>query len=55
MGLNNAVGNMSEMNGWRARLRFDPLPLLLSSENDTLVHLVRRDLLGDEEEPAERI
>ena len=46
---------MSEMNGWRARFRFDPLPLLLYSGNEALVHLVRRDLLGDEEEPAERI
>jgi hypothetical protein len=43
------------MNGWRARLRYDPLPLLLSSGNEALVYLVRRDLLGDEEEPVGRI
>ncbi len=55
LGLYHAVGNMAEMNGWRTRLKYDPLPLLLSSGNAALVHLVRRDLLGDEEEPAKRI
>ena len=36
------------MTDWRNQLRFDPLPLLLSSENESLTYLVRRDLLDEQ-------
>ena len=33
---------------WRKRFEFDPIPLLLSSEDEVLVFSVRRDLLGED-------
>jgi hypothetical protein len=38
--------------GWRARLRFDPLPALMASPNPCLAYAVRRDLLGEDPGPA---
>jgi hypothetical protein len=38
---------------WRKQLKFDPLPSLLSSENKSITHFVRRDLLGERLESAE--
>lgn len=35
------------MTNWRKQLKFDPLPPLLSSENQALLYFVRRDLCGD--------
>jgi hypothetical protein len=32
---------------WLGRLRFDPLPVLLSSENKAIQYFARRDLLGE--------
>jgi hypothetical protein len=33
--------------GWRARLRVDPVPILLASECEPIRYFVRRDLLGE--------
>jgi hypothetical protein len=41
MGLNSAVTD------WRNQLKFDPLPSLLSSKNESLLYFVRRDLLDE--------
>jgi hypothetical protein len=35
------------METWRKELRFDPLPQLLSSGNQALLYIARRDLLGE--------
>lgn len=43
------------MTSWRAWLRYDPLPLLLSSENEALDYFVKRDLLGDDIKPVETL
>lgn len=40
------------MKDWREGLKFDPLPSLLSSENEALTYLVRRHLLGEEVGPV---
>lgn len=40
-----AVGN--KVAAWRARLRVDPIPVLLSRGDVSLSYLTRRDLLGD--------
>jgi len=41
--------------GWRKQLRFDPLPRLLSSENEALQYFVKRDLSGEEVGPIETL
>jgi hypothetical protein len=51
----NALSGVSVDNGWRARLRYDPLPPLLSSGNDALRYFVGRDLLGEDVEPVEKL
>lgn len=43
------------MEGWRRQLRFDPLPQLLSSENEALLYFARRDLSGEEGGPIETL
>lgn len=43
------------MNSWWKQLRFDPLPPLLSSENEALLYFVQRDLSGEEVEPVETL
>jgi len=43
------------VNDWRKQLRFDPLPPLLSSGNEALVYFVRRDLLGKDVGPVQRL
>jgi hypothetical protein len=43
------------MEGWRKQLRFDPLPQLLSSENEALTYFVKRDLSGEEVGPTETL
>lgn len=35
------------MKGWRTQLRFDPLPSLLSSDNKSIQHFAKCDLLGE--------
>ncbi len=43
------------MNAWRAALRFDPLPRLLSSGDEALVYFTRRDLLGEDPGAVEQL
>ncbi|MCP8304688.1 MAG: hypothetical protein H3Z50_04365 [archaeon] len=43
------------MEGWREKLRLDPLPLLLSYGNKVLVYFVRRDLLEEKVDPIETL
>lgn len=43
------------MSQWQKRLRFDPLPPLLSSGNEALVYFARRDLLGEDAGPVHRL
>lgn len=43
------------MDNWRKQLRFDPLPPLLSSGNEALQYLARRDLLGEPVGPLHRL
>lgn len=38
---------------WRKRLKFDPLPPLLSSGDEALTYFVRRDLLGEDPGPLD--
>jgi hypothetical protein len=38
----------STVSDWRRQLRFDPLPLLLASNNEALQYMVRRDLLDEQ-------
>jgi hypothetical protein len=40
---------------WRKQLKFDPLPPLLSSENNALGHFARHDLLDEEVESVESL
>ena len=42
----------SRMRGWRARLRYDPLPALIASPNPCLTYAVRRDLFAEDPGPA---
>ena len=42
-------------NDWQQRLKHDPIQGLLSSKNDALVYFVRRDFLGEEAAPVERL
>ena len=42
-------------NNWLQRLKFDPLPPLLSSGNEALGYFVRRDLLGEDAGPVQRL
>jgi len=41
--------------GWWKQLRLDPLPQLLSSENEALLYFVRRDLSGEKVGPTETL
>jgi Squalene-hopene cyclase C-terminal domain/Prenyltransferase and squalene oxidase repeat len=43
------------VNDWREQLKHDPLPPLLSSSDEALVYFVRRDLLGEDPGPVERL
>jgi len=43
------------MDAWRAPFRVDPIPVLLSSGNEALVYFVRRDLLGENAGPVDRL
>lgn len=43
------------MDTWREQLTFDPLPYLLSSENEALIYFVRRDLLEESNDSIELI
>jgi len=43
------------MEGWQEQLRFDPLPQLLSSENEALRYFARRDLSGEKVGPIETL
>ena len=43
------------MSDWRDQLKFDPLPPLLSSENRSLIHFARRDLLDEQSESSESL
>ncbi len=43
------------MNHWKTYLKFDPLPPLLSSNDEALLYFVRRDLLGQDTGPVERL
>ncbi|NLS75665.1 MAG: hypothetical protein GXY76_00255 [Chloroflexi bacterium] len=43
------------MEPWQAKLEFDPLPALLSSGDEALAYFVRRDLLGEEVGPVQRL
>jgi hypothetical protein len=35
------------MENWKKELRFDPIPLFVSSENKALQYFVKRDLLDE--------
>lgn len=43
------------MSGWLRQLQVDPLPALLASDDEALLHFVRRDLLGEEAGPVEAL
>ena len=43
------------MESWRTKLKFDPIPALLTSGDEALAHFVRRDLLGEEVGPISRL
>ena len=43
------------MDNWRRQLKHDPLPPLLSSENEALQYFARRDVLGERVGPASRL
>lgn len=43
------------MQSWRAQLRIDPLPYLLSSNNQAIHYFVKRDILDEHVEPRETI
>jgi hypothetical protein len=43
------------MEEWRRQLHVDPLPTLLSSENEALLYFVRRDLLEEEVSPVDAL
>ncbi len=43
------------MTMWVHHLKVDPLPVLQASANEALRYFVRRDLLDEEEEPADRL
>jgi len=43
------------MDNWRRQLKFDPMPPLLSSENEVLRYFAKRDLLGDPVGPVDRL
>jgi hypothetical protein len=43
------------MGHWIEHLRVDPIPCLLASDDEALVHFVRRDLLGEQTEPVESL
>ncbi len=38
------------MENWKGKLRFDPLPVLLSTENKAIQYFARKDLLGEKVE-----
>jgi hypothetical protein len=43
------------MQTWQRQLRFDPIPPLLSVNDEALRFFVKRDLLEEEEEPIDRL
>jgi hypothetical protein len=43
------------MNNWQKSLRFDPLPVLLNSNNKAIVYFTQRDLLNEKVEPTRYI
>lgn len=43
------------MDNWQKRLKFDPIPRLLSSGNEALLFYVRRDLLGEDAGCVQRL
>jgi hypothetical protein len=43
------------MDAWRELLKFDPLTPLLASGDEALVYFTRRDLLGEDPGPVERL
>ena len=49
------VIRMQTMDNWRNQLKFDPLPPLLSSENEALCYFTRRDLLDEKVEPVQSL
>ena len=46
---------MWTMDNWRKQLKFDPLPPILSSENDALFYFTQRDLLDEKVEPVQSL
>ena len=43
------------LDNWRKKLRFDPVPPLLASEDEALRYFARRDLLGEDPGPVSRL
>ena len=43
------------MQNWQAQLKYDPIPPLLDSGDEALVYFTRRDLLGEDPGPVERL
>jgi hypothetical protein len=43
------------MKTWQRQLRFDPIPPLLSADDEALQYFVKRDLLEEEVEPIDRL
>jgi hypothetical protein len=43
------------MTDWRKQLKFDPVPILLASQNKALVYFAKRDLLNERVEPISSI
>ncbi len=43
------------MQAWRSQLTYDPIPLLLSSGDEALIYFTRRDLLGEDPGPVDRL
>ncbi len=43
------------MENWRLQLKFDPLPPLLFSKDEALLYYVKRDLLGKNAGPVNRL
>jgi hypothetical protein len=46
---------MSTMNGWRKLLRYDPVPLLLASNNPSIAYYTKRDLLKEDPGPSKNL
>jgi hypothetical protein len=53
--LSDYIEGIDAMDNWRTQFKYDPIPILLESKNEAVIFFARRDLLGEDAGPVEKI